>query len=605
MVDLATAMFPRPRSVEVGGDGPPTADTHLRSAAATGLGPEAYRLDITDDGAQLEFGDERGRRYGEQVYRQLVAAAPQRLPQMRIDDRPDFANRCFSLDISRDRVPTRATLERLVGLLAFSRYNQLQLYVEHTFAYREHEAVWRDASPITPDDLVWLADLCRQHAIDLIPCQNTLGHFERWLRHDAYRPRAECPDGAELLPGVPVPPDTLAPTVENARFVLDLVREQLEALPSRWVNICADEPFQLGKCQSSDEVARRGRGPVYVDYVRRVIEELAADGHQVLFYADVIREHPELLEQLPANAVPVGWCYEAPRTPDRFFDIPDGVGPILESLGIDLGGHLGFVRNIGPLTTTGRPFWVAPGTSSWNSLVGRVDNAVANLLDAAEVGLDAGATGYLVTDWGDNGHFQPPSVSDGPIMVGGALSWCLDANRSLDLTELASLLDRFVYHDRSGRLGRVAVELGRVWNGTGLDAFNSSPMFPAIVSSAQLVFGTLDPDRTHAVVDTIERSIDTLAAATPGCADGDLVVHELTTAAGFARQGAWRLLANHGVGDTPAGDGSAGGAPGEAEMRADLERLVREQRHAWLARARPGGLDDSLARLDPVRKATT
>ena len=57
------------------------------------------------------------------------------------------------------------------------------------------------------------------------------------------------------------------------------------------------------------------------------------------------------------------------------------------------------------------PFWVCPGTSSWNSLVGRWPNARANVLDAAESGLAAGARGFLLTDWGDNGHWQHLPVS--------------------------------------------------------------------------------------------------------------------------------------------------------------------------------------------------
>ena len=87
------------------------------------------------------------------------------------------------LDVSRDRVPTRETLERIVGMLALARINQLQLYTEHTFAYRDHEIVWRDASPITPDDVRWLDALCVEHGIELVANQNCFGHMNRWLMH--------------------------------------------------------------------------------------------------------------------------------------------------------------------------------------------------------------------------------------------------------------------------------------------------------------------------------------------------------------------------------------------------------------------------------------
>ena len=45
-----------------------------------------------------------------------------------------FQHRAYMLDISRDKVPTMSTLRLLVELLARFGYNQLQLYIEHTFA---------------------------------------------------------------------------------------------------------------------------------------------------------------------------------------------------------------------------------------------------------------------------------------------------------------------------------------------------------------------------------------------------------------------------------------------------------------------------------------
>ena len=60
----------------------------------------------------------------------------------------------------------------------------------------------------------------------------------------------------------------------------------------------------------------------------------------------------------------------------------------------------------------GLPFYVCPGTSSWNSIGGRTDNALGNLRSAAENGLKHGASGYLNTDWGDNGHWQSLPISE-------------------------------------------------------------------------------------------------------------------------------------------------------------------------------------------------
>lgn len=40
------------------------------------------------------------------------------------------------LDVSRDKVPTMETMIKLIKMLASWKINQIQLYMEHTFAYK-------------------------------------------------------------------------------------------------------------------------------------------------------------------------------------------------------------------------------------------------------------------------------------------------------------------------------------------------------------------------------------------------------------------------------------------------------------------------------------
>ena len=98
-------------------------------------------------------------------------------------------------DVTRDRVPTLQTLFDLVDLLAGLKLNQLQLYTEHTFAYRGHEVVWQDASPITGEEVLTLDAYCRERYVELVPNQNSFGHMHRWLKHEEYVHLAESAEG--------------------------------------------------------------------------------------------------------------------------------------------------------------------------------------------------------------------------------------------------------------------------------------------------------------------------------------------------------------------------------------------------------------------------
>jgi hypothetical protein len=576
-------LLPRPRRLAPGaGPGAPAgAAPDVRADAA--LGRDAFALEIGGGAVRIRHGSGGARRYAEETLRQIRAQSGATLPPLRIDDAPDFPVRGTMLDVSRDRVPTRETLARLVDLLALLRINHLELYTEHTFAYRGHEAVWREASPLTAADVRWLDALCREREIELCANQNTFGHMGRWLAHAAYRGRAEAPDGFRTKLGFTLPPGVLEPTPANAEFALALCRELLACHTSRRIHIGCDETFELGKGRSEALVAARGRGRVYLDHLLRLLAPLQREGCEVLFWGDILRHHPELVPELPKEGtIACAWHYEAPQSPDV---LPPELLAVLAEFGVDRDSFAGFRRHVDAFARSGLPFWVCPGTSSWNSLLGRLSNARGNLLDAAEVGLERGASGYLITDWGDNGHMQPPSTSFPPLAYGASVAWCLDANRELDL---AAALDAFVFEDEARVLGATLESLGELYAKTGKRGMNGSPLFTELLLGGLLgAIGDADRAGVAGTIEAIDAASAALVRARPRAADGAAVVRELAQAARLARHGAFRIARGAGF-----------PCPTDAELRRDLADAIAEQRACWALRSRPGGLADSVARLE-------
>jgi hexosaminidase len=113
------------------------------SLVKNGLRPQEYRLTVDAGGAKLEAAGEAGLFYGLTTLEQLVAQTQAVVPACFIEDYPDFAARGVMLDVSRCKVPTMDTMYAYVDLLAKLKINQLQLYMEHAFAYSAHETVWR------------------------------------------------------------------------------------------------------------------------------------------------------------------------------------------------------------------------------------------------------------------------------------------------------------------------------------------------------------------------------------------------------------------------------------------------------------------------------
>jgi hypothetical protein len=250
------------------------------------------------------------------------------------------------------------------------------------------------------------------------------------------------------------------------------------------------------------------------------------------------------------------------------------------------------------LAGAGIASWVCPGTSSWMSVTGRAVDMLGNVRSAARAGETHGAAGFLVTDWGDFGHHQYLPVSEPGLAAAAAFSWCGSAHLDLDLEDLAVLLDAHAFDDPAGGTGEVLVALGSVHRLVTPQTPNMSPLvghllFPQWPVGKGPTRG-LTTSEIDAVEDILESAKRMLASCRPGRPDGELVKDELRVAS------SWLELACCDARERLHGDGTLGSVsqPAREALSAQCESLVSEHRRLWLARNRPGGLDDSTAWLD-------
>ena len=165
---------------------------------------QQYQLLVKNQSVTIIGGSQEGLFYGIQTLRQIVAyglSEKHGIPELLVSDYPALSRRGMMLDISRDKVPTMATLYQIVDFLTTLKVNEFQLYTEHTFAYTQHEIVWKDYSPMTPEEIAALQKYCNDRFIDLVPNQNSFGHFENWLKYDKYLPLADCVEDCKTIWG--------------------------------------------------------------------------------------------------------------------------------------------------------------------------------------------------------------------------------------------------------------------------------------------------------------------------------------------------------------------------------------------------------------------
>jgi hypothetical protein len=397
----------RPGGVDRDAAGAPA--TQLRVAVDRGAvdHEQGYRLSVRPGRIDVLGGSAAGCFHGLQTLAQLYdcargAGRPAMLPCCTIQDRPDFATRGLLYDVTRGMVPTLDTLKRLVDDLAALKVNQLQLYIEHAFVFSFDAEVCAADAGLTPGEVRELDAYCRERFVELVPAVATLGHMGRILSMPKYRHLAEIEPGLEW--------EQMAWPERVRGLTLDCIGHEafevvkrmwgdiLECFSSETVNICGDEPWDLGRGRNKDRLPAGGRGEAYLARICATTRFCVDRGRRCQCWSDVLRNHRALLDRVPRDLTILHWGYD-----DR----------------TDYAATGGFVDS-------GLDTVVCPGTSGWKRCINAIDAAERNIARFADAGRAYGASGLLNTDWGDHGHFNLLACSRHGIATVAARAWCAD-----------------------------------------------------------------------------------------------------------------------------------------------------------------------------------
>jgi hexosaminidase len=563
---------------------------------------QGYYMDVKNDRITISYSDLQGLYYAVISMKVLNNNYSGSIPCVYIEDSPDLEVRGLMLDISRNKVPSKETLLNIAQLLADLKYNHLELYVEgFSFAYPSFRKLWEDTeTPVSIDEIRELDLFCKEHYIDLVANQNSLGHMTAWLATDQYKDLAECPNGYKML-GLISMKSTLNPGDPGSlELVSRMTDDILPAFSSPNFNINLDEPFELGKGKSKELCKEKGEGTVYLDYALKLHDMLTGKNKKVLMWADIVLRHPELLPRIPKDITLLDWGYEASYP---------------------------YARHCRTLQSTGLNYMVCPGTNSWTTITGRTDNMLATIDSATTNGVKYGAKGMLLTDWGDMGHWQYLPVSYAGYATGAAMSWnCKNFNEA----RLSRFLSSYVFKDMNYVMGDLVLDLGRYYRYEAFPMLNMTTtmmslefglrdrlLIDAIVTKSlggiKNLMGDLAPETVEVLVNNydnrhrpdyeglqkfLDDSQELLKNARPGTPDSVLIRDEYLNAMRLIRIGS--CLQNY---------INQRGIVTIAQEKVELKKLkelgtryLEENNRLWLLRNKPGGYNTSVASLNALMK---
>lgn len=385
------------------------------------LREEEYSLIINKDGIELSASSNAGILYGVQTLRQIIAQEGALVSALIMKDYPSIPNRGFYHDVTRGRIPTLEYLKAFADKLSYYKINQLQLYVEHSYLFKDFSEMWRDDTPLTAEEIMELDGYCKKLNIELVPSLSTFGHLFKLLNSKSYGHLRELPNyKPEKFTFLDrMEHHTIDVTNKDSLvLVKKMIEEFMPLFTSKHFNLCADETFDLGKGNSKGLAEEIGIKNMYVDYVKELCDFIISKGKRPMFWGDIICGFPEAIEKLPSEVICLNWGYSPEQREEE----------------------------TRLLHNAGATQYLCPGVGGWNQFINLIHSSYQNITRMCNYAHKYNALGVLNTDWGDFGHMNHPEFSTVGMIYGASFSW---NDTIIPFEEINKQISRLEYKDRT------------------------------------------------------------------------------------------------------------------------------------------------------------
>ncbi|GGO29019.1 glycoside hydrolase family 20 zincin-like fold domain-containing protein [Deinococcus humi] len=348
------------------------ADLAAKAGAAglTSTAAEGYALWVDAGGAYLVGADVKGAYEGAQTLRQLLTPAGVRFA--RISDSPALKKRVAMIYLDQY---SKGVNDALIPMLAALKYNAVLVMSNYVQWDTAKAGGYAHPGGASKAEARRVAQLAREHGLEVIPLIETLGHVQWMFYGGANKDLYQDPDSQN-----PYAYDTLNP-VTYSRVLFPIFKEAAEVFGARTIHIGHDEVRNRDRFPARANGKAAGFEKLFVDDTVKIHDYLKSLGvatmiwHDSAFSDSVIGSLPTML---PKDIQVAYWNY-APGTDYGMMQKIAGLGfPVLGA--------------------------------SWDE--------AGNAEGLARSAQKAGALGMIQTRW--TGYFGNPSIWDGQAQQGVA-----------------------------------------------------------------------------------------------------------------------------------------------------------------------------------------
>ncbi len=179
------------------------------------------------------------------------------------------------LDMSRGGVMKVDSVKKYLKYMAVHGMNMLMLYTEDTYEVKKYPYLGYQRGRYTAEELREVDDFAASLGIEVIPCIQTLGHMEQFLR---YSVNEDIADNATVL---------LVGEEKTYEFIEECIKTLRGIFRTNRIHIGCDETRGLGTGAYLKKNGLRSQMDIFSEHVARVKEICDKYGYQPMMWSDM------------------------------------------------------------------------------------------------------------------------------------------------------------------------------------------------------------------------------------------------------------------------------------------------------------------------------
>lgn len=294
---------------------------------------------------------------------------------------PFFKMRCVMLDMSRNAVMKVNAVKKYIAYMAAMGLNTLMLYTEDTYELKEYPFFGYMRGRYTQEELKEIDDYAYNLGVEVVPCIQTLGHMEQYLRY------AEA-DGMKDTQRV-----MLCGADETYNFIETAIKFFKDTLRTDKIHIGMDEADDVGCGKYLTKNGYRSRCEIIGEHLEKVCKICEKYGLHPMMWSDMYcrmgskidfhydtesRLDDEVIAKIP-DVDMVYWDY--------YHDDENFYRKIISN-------HRNMKKHI----------VFASGIWTWDGLLPNVSYTLKTMLPAISACRKEKVDSFIATMWGDGGN---------------------------------------------------------------------------------------------------------------------------------------------------------------------------------------------------------